>query len=262
MDNLSWNNIYILGIKISLITVRTLNNHIGYLIENDKRDLVHCVNIHKMNLAYKDRSLRNFLNEASIVFCDGAGVMLGARILGKRIPERITYGDWLWSLAEFAETRGITFYFLGNKPGVAEKAKMILKNKFPKLAVNGIHHGYFDKSPDSSENETIIREINEIKPNILIVGFGRPAQEKWLIENWERLNANVALTGGGAFDIISGVLQRGPKWMTNHGLEWLARMFIEPRRLWKRYLIGNPLFIGRVLLERLGLLSFQERKTS
>jgi N-acetylglucosaminyldiphosphoundecaprenol N-acetyl-beta-D-mannosaminyltransferase len=193
-----------------------------------------------------------------LVFCDGAGVMLGARLLGHHIPERITYADWIWQLAEFAEPRGFTFFFLGARPGVADKAAASLKARYPALRVVGTHHGYFDKTPGSAENEAVIEQINAVKPNILIVGFGMPLQERWLRDNWDHIDANVALTGGAVFDYVSGELQRAPRWMTDNGLEWLGRLLIEPRRLWKRYLIGNPLFIWRVLKQRLGLLHFDE----
>ncbi len=96
---------------------------------------------------------------------------------------------------------------------------------------------------------------NAVKPNIIIVGFGMQPQERWLMENWDRIEINVALTGGAVFDYVSGELRRAPRWMTDHSLEWLAWLIIEPRRLWKRYLIGNPLFLWRVLKQRLGLLS-------
>jgi len=178
--------------------------------------------------------------------------------LGYNIPQRITYADWMWQLAEFAESHGFTLFFLGARPGVADKAAARLKERFPNLRIVGTRHGYFDKDAGSPENEAVIRKINAAKPNILIVGFGMPLQECWLMENWDRIEANVALTGGAVFDYVSGELPRGPRWMTDHGLEWLARLIIEPRRLWKRYLIGNPLFLWRVVKQRLGLLRFEE----
>jgi N-acetylglucosaminyldiphosphoundecaprenol N-acetyl-beta-D-mannosaminyltransferase len=141
---------------------------------------------------------------------------------------------------------------------VADKAAANLKARFPDLRIVSTHHDYFDKTPGSAENEAVIEQINAVKPNILIVGFGMPLQERWLMENWDHIDANVALTGGAVFDYVSGELQRAPRWMTDNGLEWLGRLLIEPRRLWKRYLIGNPLFIWRVLKQRLGLLHFDE----
>ena len=161
----------------------------------------------------------------------------------------------MWKLAEFSVENGHSIFFLGAKPGVAEKASEKLRFRYPDLMISGIHHGYFNKDENSLENRRVIRAINESQPDILLVAFGMPLQEKWLMANWDKVHAHVALTGGAVFDYISGSLQRGPRWMTDHGLEWLARLLIEPRRLWKRYLIGNPLFIYRVLRERIrGLL--------
>ena len=205
-----------------------------------------------MNLSCDLPRFRAFLNSADIVFCDGAGVILGARILGHPSSQRITYADWIWQLAKFAEPRDFTFFFLGARPGVADKAAARLRERFPNLRIVGTHHGYFDKTPGSPENEAVIRKINAGKPNILIMGFGMPLQEHWLMENWDRIEANVALAGGAVLDYASGELRRAPRWMTDHGLEWLGRLLIEPRRLWRRYLIGNPLFLWRIFRQKMG----------
>jgi len=244
----------VLGVQVFGLTVKELHARIGAFIHQDRKALVLNVNVNCLNLAYERPWLRNFLNTAEIVFCDGAGVVLGARILGHRIPQRITYADWMWQLAEFAEPHGFTFFFLGARPGTTEKAAALLIERFPGLQIVGAHHGYFDKTPGSAENEAVIQKINAVRPNILVMGFGMPLQEHWLMENWARIQANVALTGGAVFDYISGELRRAPRWMTDHGLEWLGRLIIEPGRLWRRYLVGNPLFLWRVLRQRLRLL--------
>jgi N-acetylglucosaminyldiphosphoundecaprenol N-acetyl-beta-D-mannosaminyltransferase len=249
----------VFGVQVDLIRSVALDNTLANFILSNEKTVVLNVNVHCLNLAYKKPWLRGFLNSAQIVFCDGAGVMLGAHLLGYRISERITYADWTWQLAEFAEPRGFTFFFLGARPGIADKAAARLKERFPDLRIVGTHHGFFDKTAGSPENEAIIQKINAVKPNILILGFGMPIQERWLMENWDCIEANVALTGGAVFDYVSGELRRAPRWMTDHGLEWLGRLIIEPRRLWRRYLIGNPLFLWRVLKQRLGLLRFDER---
>jgi len=248
------NHVDVLGVRVSLVTVPELHTHIETFVRQSQKALVLHVNIHCLNLAYAQRWLFQYLNTANIIFCDGAGILLGTRFLGHRIPQRITYADWMWQLAEFAELHKLTLFLLGARPGVAEKAAQCLQERFTDLLIVGTHHGYFDKTLGSAENESIIHAINEVKPNILVVGFGMPAQERWLMENWDRVAANVALTGGAVFDYVSGELRRGPRWMTDNGLEWLARLAIEPRRLWQRYLIGIPLFFWRILKQRLRLL--------
>jgi N-acetylglucosaminyldiphosphoundecaprenol N-acetyl-beta-D-mannosaminyltransferase len=129
----------------------------------------------------------------------------------------------------------------------------------PGLEIAGIQHGYFDKTAGSSENEAVVALINQVKPDILVIGFGMPLQERWLLENWDRLDAKVAIPIGAGFDYLAGVTPRAPRWMTDHGLEWLGRLIIEPRRLWKRYIIGNPLFFYRLVKYQLRLRK-QSRK--
>lgn len=242
----------ILGIKVHPLSLGQLHQFILDAALQNRHSLVLNVNVHCLNLAYRDIALRDFLNQADIVFCDGAGVVLGARILGCHIPYRITYADWTWQLAEFACIHDLSFFFLGARPGIAEKAAAKLKARFPALRLVGVHHGYFDKTPGSIENEMVIQRINTAAPNILLIGFGMPSQERWLMENWGKIEANVALTGGAVFDYVSGDLRRAPRWMTDHGMEWLGRLLIEPQRLWKRYILGNPIFLWRVIMQRLG----------
>jgi N-acetylglucosaminyldiphosphoundecaprenol N-acetyl-beta-D-mannosaminyltransferase len=254
-DNLD--RAHLLGVQVSLLTVAEVHAHICQIIERGHKALVLNANAHCLNLAYRRPWLRQFLKQANLVFCDGVGVMLGARILGHRIPERITYADWMWQLAKFAEVHDFSFFFLGAKPGVADQAAARLSERFPKLRITGTHHGYFDKTPGSPANEAVVQLINAHKPNILVVGFGMPLQERWLMENWDRIEADIYLTGGAVFDYVSGELRRAPRWMTDNGLEWLGRLIIEPTRLWKRYIVGNPLFLYRVLKQRLGLLRLE-----
>lgn len=246
-------HVFILGVKVHVITVKLLHEYIAQVILTKKKSLILHTNIHCYTIIRKNPWLQDFLNSSDITFCDGAGVIWGAKILGHQIPERITYADWMWKVAEFSEKNEFTFFFLGARPGVAEKAAEALKVLFPRLRITS-YHGYFDKEKKSYENQKVIEKINAVKPNILVVGFGMPIQEKWLLENWSELDANIALTGGAVFDYISGELKRGPRWMTDNSMEWLARFFIEPRRLFWRYFWGNPWFFYQILKERLGKL--------
>jgi N-acetylglucosaminyldiphosphoundecaprenol N-acetyl-beta-D-mannosaminyltransferase len=233
------------------LTVAELHAEIERFIRAEGHALILNVNAHGLNLSYQDVRLRKLFNSAEIVFCDGVGVMLAARMLGERIPERITYADWMWELAAFAEQEGFSLYFLGGRPGFAEATKVRLQQRFHDLRVVGVRHGYFDRTVGGPENEAVIQEINEVAPDILIVGFGMPLQEIWLRENWDRVNAKVALTGGAVFGYVGGKLVRGPAFLVRNGFEWLARLLVEPRRLWRRYIVGNPLFLLRVLVQRL-----------
>jgi N-acetylglucosaminyldiphosphoundecaprenol N-acetyl-beta-D-mannosaminyltransferase len=243
----------VLGVRIHQLTVDNFFNLLNRIIQNHRKALIASVNVNAINLAYEYKWFRQFLNNSDYAFCDGAGVVLGAQILGQYLPQRFTSADWMWDLAAYAEKQGFTFYFLGARSGIAEKAAFRLRDRYPNLQIIGIQHGYFDKTLRSKENELIIQDINQLKPNILLVGFGMPVQERWLMENWDRLEVNAAITLGAVFDYISGELKRAPSWFNQHGLEWLGRLIIEPRRLWRRYLIGNPVFLWRIFLQRIGV---------
>jgi N-acetylglucosaminyldiphosphoundecaprenol N-acetyl-beta-D-mannosaminyltransferase len=201
-------------------------------------------------MSRKNRWMRSFLNRASIVLADGVGVAVGARLLGYPAPTRIPITEWIWQLAEFAASQRFSLFLLGSKPGVAEAAASRLRERYPSLEIAGTHHGYFDKEPTSVSNSHVVELINSASPDILLVGFGMPIQEQWLKDNWETIEARAAITGGAVLDYTSGALRRGPRLLTDHGLEWLARLLIEPRRLWRRYVIGNPMFLARVLRQR------------
>ena len=244
--------VYVLGVGIDEVSVPELHAEIERLAREPRRSLVLNANAHLLNIAYRDPVLRAFQNTADVVVCDGVGVSLAARFLWGRALRRITYADWMPLLARFAAERDLSMYFLGARPGVADRAAMRLRETFPGLRVVGTHHGYFDRKPGSLENEAVVKEIRALRPDLLVVGLGMPLQEYWLMENLGRLDVGVALTGGAVFDYVSGGLRRGPRLLTDNGFEWLARLLVEPRRLWRRYLVGNPLFVLRVLRQRMG----------
>ncbi len=239
----------VLEVGVDRITVEGLHAEVAHLVRR-RGGIVLNANAHCLNLCHEDEGLRNFFAAADVVFCDGAGVRLAARMLGDQLPERITYADWLPRLAALAEERGFSLFFLGARPGVAGEAARRLRASHPDLRIVGVRHGYFDHGAGSSENGAVVAEINAARPDVLLVGLGMPLQERWLMENLHGLDVGVALTGGAVFDYASGRLRRGPRLLTDNGLEWLARLIVEPRRLWRRYLLGNPLFLARVIGQR------------
>jgi N-acetylglucosaminyldiphosphoundecaprenol N-acetyl-beta-D-mannosaminyltransferase len=246
----------ILGVILDSIDVLSLHQKIIEFIISNQKSIISNVNIQALSLSFKNKWFRDFLNQSDIVFCDGFGIVLGAKILGFDIKHRNTPPDWIPLLANKCAENNNSLAFLGSKPGIAEKTAEVLKRDNLTLNIPFTHHGYFNKSLGHPENEAVIQSINAVKPDILLVGFGMPIQEKWIMENFERLDVKVFLPVGAAFDYVSGNVRRAPRWMTDHGLEWLGRLIIEPRRLWKRYIIGIPVFFYRILLQKFGLLKY------
>jgi N-acetylglucosaminyldiphosphoundecaprenol N-acetyl-beta-D-mannosaminyltransferase len=242
--------IEVLGVAIAPLSLRQILAIIQHTVAHRQRLLITYVNAHALNVASTTPWFRMFLNQCDIVFCDGFGVKWGARLLGYHIPQRFTPPDWIDRLAHMASQHGFSLFLVGSRPGIAAKTANLLQARYPDLRIVGTHHGYFDKTPDSQENTAVVQAINASSPDILIVGLGTLLQEQWLKENWQHIDARVALTVGAAFDYVSGEVVRGPKWMTDHGLEWLSRLVIEPRRLWRRYVVGNPLFLWRIFKQR------------
>ena len=245
--DLDTKKIRLLGTDIDVLSLDQLLFAIRDCIENDRLVVMSYVNIHTLNIAYETPWFRDFLNRSYLTFCDGFGVKLAARLTGQDLPQRFTPPDFVESICDAARRQNWRVFFLGAKPGVAQRAADRLAARLPGLQIR-THHGYFDKSVDGTENRRAREQINQFQPQILVVGFGMPVQEKWILENILSLDINIALPAGAMFDYLSGEVRRGPRWLTDHGFEWLSRLAIEPRRLWKRYLIGNPLFVWRMFL--------------
>jgi N-acetylglucosaminyldiphosphoundecaprenol N-acetyl-beta-D-mannosaminyltransferase len=239
---------YLAGVKVSTHTKRELLEAISAFVAGDRQALVFSGNLHSLNLAHKIPWLKDALNAADVVRNDSAGVKLAGRLVGKRIPERNTWADFGWALAEWCETKGHSLFLLGNKPGVPETARERLSEKYPELKIVGVRHGYFEKRGE--ENDRVVAAINQAAPDILVVGFGMPLQERWILDNRDRLDANVIMTCGNCFAFLAGMERRAPKWMRSSGLEWLFRLLKEPRRLFKRYVIGIPAFYFRLFFRR------------
>ncbi len=239
----------VLGVRVDAITDQALNDRIAGVIEGGEHTYFAYVNIHAVNLTRNDEAFRQFLNAAPVVYCDGEGVRLGARILGVRLPPRIVLTYWIWDLCAMCERQGYSVYLLGGKEEIVLKAANNLRQRFPGLRIVGTQHGYFAKSGE--ESDRVVELINNARPNLLFVCFGMPLQEHWVRQNFARLNVNMILFGGSTIDYAAGVKRVAPFWMRAAGLEWLFRLLQEPRRLWRRYLLGNPAFLARVILQRI-----------
>jgi len=216
------------------------------LVEGDSHYMF-VVNASKIAAASRDPALLGALRSAELVTADGMSVVWASRLLGRPLAARVTGIDLMERLVAHAAERGVSVYFLGATQESIRKAVEQLVSRSPGLRVAGYRNGYF--SP--SESAAVAEEIKRSGANLLFVGMGSPAQELWIASNLDRTGARFALGVGGSFDHISGAARRAATWMQRAGLEWLYRLAREPRRLWRRYLFGNTLFmwlIARQLL--------------
>jgi N-acetylglucosaminyldiphosphoundecaprenol N-acetyl-beta-D-mannosaminyltransferase len=206
------------------------------------------VNAHVVNESRALPELRHALDSADLIYCDGYGVRLAARALDVPVPHRMTGADWVWGLAALCEVAGHSIYLLGSEPGVAVEAAARLRRWYPELRVAGTHHGYFEV--DSPHDARVVEDINAAGTDIVLVGMGTPKQEVWVERHARDLDVDVLWTVGALLDYMAGRVPRAPRWLADHGLEWIFRLAMEPSRMWRRYLLGNPIFLSRVMQER------------
>lgn len=228
--------------SFSALTITDLNDAIGQAISNkNKQIIISNHNMHSLYIINKSPVMQSFYKHSSIIHIDGMLLIYLSNLLGNKLNKnyRVTYVDWTHPLISDAEKNGWKIYYLGSKPSIAEKAANILRQNYPALNIK-THHGYF--SLTGEENEKVIEDIATYQPNILMVGMGMPRQEYWILDNLDKLDTNVILTSGACFDYVAGAIPTPPRWMGKVGLEWLYRLFSEPKRLWRRYLV-EPWFL-------------------
>jgi N-acetylglucosaminyldiphosphoundecaprenol N-acetyl-beta-D-mannosaminyltransferase len=236
---------------ISVLDVRFLNITMDQAlallddtVSNGRKEAVSFINADCLNISVHDTEYRELLNTQNIVLPDGAGIGIACRLIGEKMAANLNGTDLLPPLCELARQRDYKMFLLGAAEGVGQRMKANLESTYPGLDIVGEQHGYFDHDSDTDK---VLDSINALKPNIILVAFGAPRQEKWIRQHIDRLDANLLLGVGGLFDFYSGDKKRAPLWMRNNGLEWMYRLYLEPGRLWRRYIIGNPLFVYRMV---------------
>lgn len=204
------------------------------------------VNADKINEVNNNPLMEKIVNSCGIINADGASVVLASKYLKKKLPERVAGIDLMQNLIAMCEEKGYSIYLLGAKQEVVEKTKEVLENRHSKLKVTGINNGYFK----DDEWKDISNKLKEANPDIVFVGITSPKKE-YLIEYLQNDGNKCVFMGvGGSFDVISGNIKRAPKWMQKCNLEWLFRVMQEPRRLFKRYFVGNRKFIKSIIKEK------------
>lgn len=242
----------ILGVGVSAINMEMALAVIEGWIKRRKPHYVCVTGVHGVMESQRDESLRRVHNQAGLVTPDGMPLVWLSRLKGYRHVDRVYGPDLMLALCEHSVSRGYRHFFCGGAEGVPEQLSEVLQKRFPGLQVVGTYSPPF-RPLTPEEDEAVVRMINGADPDIVWVGLSTPKQERWMAEHRARLNAPVLIGVGAAFDFLTSRKPQAPRWMQRAGLEWLFRLLTEPRRLWRRYLINNPLFVALVLLDALGL---------
>jgi len=237
----------ILGVKVNCDDKQTiLKKVVKWAGENYPRTITY-VNAHCINLSYQNIEYRDAINQADLVYSDGISVVWASQILNGCQLDKVTGREWIFDLCELAIANNLRIYILAGAPNIAHSASEKLRNRWPNLRIVGTSDGYFREK----KNDQILEEINSSKPHILLVGMGSPQQEFWISKHRDVISAPICWSVGALFDYVAGVEPSVPTWMNKLALEWMWRLFIDPRGKWKRYIIGNPSFAARVLHQKL-----------
>lgn len=244
----------ILGVDVCSIDMQTALHQIDQWVQNNEKQYVCVTGVHGIIESQRDADLLAIHNKAGMVTPDGMPLVWINKLYGKKHVSRV-YGPDLM-LAICGVQSSYRHFFYGGNEGVAEllREKMLLQ--FPHLKVVGTFCPPF-RPLTAEEKIHIITTINEANPDIVWVGLSTPKQEKWMAEHLHQLNAKVLIGVGAAFDFHTGTKPQAPKWMQCSGLEWFFRVLTEPKRLWKRYLISNSLFIFFIVLQLTGFKNYK-----
>ncbi|MDJ0696983.1 WecB/TagA/CpsF family glycosyltransferase [Mastigocoleus sp. MO_188.B34] len=254
-------SVYLLGRRIDCMNVSSIAETIKKAcIENQKITLA-SYNIHGFNLSMQLPWYYRFLQDADITICDSVGILKAISLMGLDLPldYRASYTLLMPKVLEICNQHELSIFLLGGKLEYLQNAIDNLKNQYPKAYFSG-HHGYFDKE-DPEANKAIIEQINDIKPNILLVGMGMPIQENWVHKHCGSLKVNTIMIGGAIIDRMAGIVPNCPHIISNAGFEWLYRLLREPKRLAVRYLLGNPAFMLHLVFARLNKFKLQVKIT-
>lgn len=236
----------VLGVGFNQLTMDEALDEISTYMVQDKPHLVVTANPEMVMLAKEDQLLGEILERADLVVADGIGVVWASRILGDPVPERIPGIELAEGLLHRAAKKGWRVFLLGGAEGVADQAALALLEELPQLQIVGTHHGYFQTG---LEEQALITQLKEARPQLLLVALGVPRQEKWLAAHLGSLKVPVAIGVGGSFNVWAGVDQRAPVWMRKIHLEWFYRLVKQPWRIKRMAVL--PKFVRTVWLTRL-----------
>jgi N-acetylglucosaminyldiphosphoundecaprenol N-acetyl-beta-D-mannosaminyltransferase len=247
----------VLGVRIDALQIPEAIEKLEEWIRERRRSyFVSLTNVNNVMEARRDPRFRKIQDSADLSLPDGMPLVWIGRLRGYQLRRRVYGPDLLLDFCRQTEGKGYSHFFYGGAPGVGEQLAEGLRRRFPALRIAGVYSPPF-RQLSPQEDTYVVEMINRATPDVLWVGLGCPKQERWIYEHRNRLRVPVIAGIGQAFDIHSGRVRQAPRWIRENGLEWLFRLWKEPRRLWRRYLIYNTQFVWNVFLETLGLKNFQ-----
>lgn len=224
---------------------------LAHIRAGGKPEYVVTPNAHHVILQQNDSYFRQIYEKAFLVVPDGVSLLWAANILGTPLKGRVNGTDLFEALCKAAVQEGLKIFLLGGRPGAAAKAKEVLLKRHANLQITGLFSPSYDFENDKEEQSLINDAIIAARPDIVFVGLGAPKQEKWVYENYSKLNVPISVGIGISFELVSGIVQRAPRWAQHGGLEWFFRVIAEPRRLLPRYLVIIPVFLWKSMIQRL-----------
>lgn len=233
--------IKILDIGIDKVTMAEAVEKLSTFLKGDRLHMVFTPNPEMIMAGTKDQQFHDILNEADLVVPDGIGVVIGAKLLGTPLKERVAGYDMVQNLFKATADKGTRFYFLGAAPGVALKAKEAMEAKYPAIQIVGVRDGYFKEEDEAG----IIKEINATSADVVLVAIGVPKQEKFIKRHQKNLQAKIAIGVGGSFDGMAGVVKRAPLFWQKIHLEWFYRLVQQPSRA--KRMVQLPIYLLEVL---------------
>lgn len=240
MNGIEYKNRYnILNTYVNAVTMAETIDIIKKIVENRIPTQHVVINASKINLMRNDNKLREIVNNCPLINADGASVLWAAKKLGIPINERVTGIDLFLNLLKVANKEKYKIYLFGAKEEVVLKVKQLIESKYPDVKIAGYRNGYF-KEDDESE---IVKNMADSGADMMFVAFSSPKKEYWINKYIKEINIPFVMGVGGSFDVMAGKTDRAPIWMQKHGLEWFYRFIQEPRRMWKRYIVGNTKFV-------------------
>jgi N-acetylglucosaminyldiphosphoundecaprenol N-acetyl-beta-D-mannosaminyltransferase len=223
---------------------------LNHVLSNGSPEYVVTPNAQHIVDLQRDAEFQRIYRKAFLVVPDGVPLLWAAKFLQDPLRGRVNGTDLFERLAEVAAQHRLKVFLMGGRPGAADRAATVLQNRHPGLQITGTYCPPFGFEKDPAELQRISDAVRDAAPDILFVGLGAPKQEKWIEQNYQALGVPVSLGIGVSFEFVAGMVQRAPKFMQKTGLEWFFRLLMEPRRLWKRYVVGNTVFLLMVLKQR------------